>query len=145
MFGRRLVRRMARRTVRRLFRRRFLLTGGMVALAVGGTLAAIKLSQHDVARVEQATGQPVERLSDEELAAALKRLGIQPQSLSPHEQATVASAESPVPAGAPASTATTPASTASALDELEKLGALHGRGIITDEEFAAKKRQLLGL
>lgn len=31
------------------------------------------------------------------------------------------------------------------LDELEKLASLRTRGIITEEEFAAKKRQLLGL
>jgi hypothetical protein len=31
------------------------------------------------------------------------------------------------------------------LDELEKLASLRDRKIITDEEFEAKKRQLLGL
>ena len=31
------------------------------------------------------------------------------------------------------------------LDELEKLASLRDRGIITDEEFEAKKKQLLGL
>lgn len=31
------------------------------------------------------------------------------------------------------------------LDELEKLAALRDKGIITEEEFEAKKRQLLGL
>jgi hypothetical protein len=31
------------------------------------------------------------------------------------------------------------------LDELEKLGQLRDEGIITDEEFEAKKKQLLGL
>lgn len=34
---------------------------------------------------------------------------------------------------------------ASQLDEIEKLAALRSRGIITDEEFAAKKKQLLGI
>jgi Short C-terminal domain len=29
--------------------------------------------------------------------------------------------------------------------ELEKLGDLHAKGILTDEEFAAKKAQLLGI
>jgi hypothetical protein len=33
----------------------------------------------------------------------------------------------------------------SSLDELEKLASLRDRKIITDEEFEAKKRQLLGL
>ena len=31
------------------------------------------------------------------------------------------------------------------LDELEKLGELRDKGIITEEEFSAKKKQLLGL
>jgi hypothetical protein len=38
-----------------------------------------------------------------------------------------------------------PAPTSSPLDELEKLASLRQKGIITDEEFAAKKKQLLGL
>jgi hypothetical protein len=29
--------------------------------------------------------------------------------------------------------------------QLEKLGDLHSKGILTDEEFAAKKAQILGL
>jgi hypothetical protein len=29
--------------------------------------------------------------------------------------------------------------------QLEKLGELHDNGILTDEEFAAKKQQILGL
>lgn len=33
----------------------------------------------------------------------------------------------------------------STADELEKLAALRERGILTEEEFAAKKKQLLGL
>jgi hypothetical protein len=32
-----------------------------------------------------------------------------------------------------------------ALDDLERLAALHASGALTDEEFAAKKRQLLDL
>jgi hypothetical protein len=31
------------------------------------------------------------------------------------------------------------------LDELERLGSLRDQGIITDQEFEAKKKQLLGL
>ena len=39
-----------------------------------------------------------------------------------------------VPAAAPDSTA-----------ELQKLAELHNQGILTDEEFAAKKKQILGI
>ena len=31
------------------------------------------------------------------------------------------------------------------MDELERLAQLHEEGVITDEEFEAKKKQLLGL
>ena len=31
------------------------------------------------------------------------------------------------------------------LDELEKLGELHKEGVLTDDEFEAKKTQILGL
>jgi hypothetical protein len=31
------------------------------------------------------------------------------------------------------------------MDQLEKLGDLHAKGILTDEEFAAKKAQILGI
>jgi hypothetical protein len=31
------------------------------------------------------------------------------------------------------------------MEQLEKLGDLHAKGILTDEEFAAKKAQILGI
>ena len=42
-----------------------------------------------------------------------------------------------------APTAVAPA--ASSMDELEKLAGLKDRGIVTEQEFEQKKRQLLGL
>ena len=36
-------------------------------------------------------------------------------------------------------------STSSNLDELEKLASLHDKGVVTDEEFEAKKKELLKL
>ena len=44
----------------------------------------------------------------------------------------------------PASVVTPPAETSEA-DELEKLAGLRDQGVITEEEFEAKKKQLLGL
>jgi hypothetical protein len=43
------------------------------------------------------------------------------------------------------SAATPPAGAGPDLDLLERLAALHERGILTDEEFEAKKKQILGL
>ena len=38
-----------------------------------------------------------------------------------------------------------PAETGTAIDDLVRLSELHSRGILTDEEFAAKKKQVLGI
>ena len=122
------------------------MVGGMVLLAVGGTAAAIKLSQKDAQRIEEHTGASVEELSDEELTGAMKDLGIQSAELTPEDKASLATAppideesNSPVPTAAPSG------ANESYLDELEKLAGLRDKGIITTEEFEAKKRQLLGL
>ena len=118
------------------------MVGGMVLLAVGGTAAAIKMSQRDAQRVEEHTGASVEELSEEELVAAMEDLGIQSIELTDDDRAAVAyegdQAAAPQPA-APASAGE------SYLDELERLSDLANRGIITQEEYEAKKKQLLGL
>lgn len=48
-------------------------------------------------------------------------------------------------AKAPQAVAPQPAPSLSAADEIEKLASLLERGILTQEEFDAKKKQLLGL
>jgi hypothetical protein len=120
----------------------------MVLLAVGGTATAIKLSQQDAQRIEQHTGASVEELEDQELTTAMQELGIQSAELTAEDKATLAAAspeevaesaggladEKPVTDGSP-----------SYIEELQKLAALRDQGIITDEEFEAKKKQLLGL
>lgn len=148
--GRRGGRRTARRTTRRVMRRRRrrrVMVGGMVLLAVGGTAAAIKLSQKDAQRIEEHTGASVEELSDEELTGAMQNLGIQSAELTAEDKASLASA--PPVDDAPSSTsppaAPTVADEPSYLEELEKLADFRDKGIITAEEFEAKKRQLLGL
>ena len=145
-------RRTTRRTMRRMRRRfrRRLLVGGMVVLA--GSMV-YKMSKQDADRVEQHTGQSVEELSDEELQMAMKQLGIQDQALTEQEMAlakqeaarldedddeeedepAAAAAAAPAPAGG------------DYLDELERLAGLRDKGILTDAEFEAKKKQLLGL
>ena len=148
--GRRTARRTSRRTARRVMRRRRrrrVLVGGMVLLAVGGTAAAIKLTQQDAQRVEQHTGASVEELSEEELVLAMKELGIQSLELSDEDRAAMASeaAAAPAPADSPPPAAAAPASDESYLDELERLADLRDRGIISAEDFEAKKKQLLGL
>jgi hypothetical protein len=58
MFSRR---RIARRTARRVSRRIF---------------HRIALAEEDIAKIERETGQPTENLTEEQLLAAMKKLGI---------------------------------------------------------------------
>jgi hypothetical protein len=46
---------------------------------------------------------------------------------------------------APKATPAPQAAQSSATDEIVRLADLHRQGILTDEEFAAKKKQLLGI
>lgn len=137
-------RRAARRTSRRMFRRRRRrmrrrIIGGMVL--IGGAAAIYKLSKSDAQRIEQHTGIPPEELEDEDLQAAMDELGIQNQPVSEAEKAQLNADEEPAP---PAAAAAAPAKP-DYIQELEKLAGLRDKGIITDEEFEAKKKQLLGL
>ena len=120
------------------------MVGGMVLLAVGGTAAAIKLSQKDADRIEQHTGASVEELTDQELTSAMGELGIQSAELTPEEKAAL-QADSAADAAPGAAPTAPPAAEPDYLAELEKLASLRDQGIITAEEFEAKKRQLLGL
>ena len=111
-------------------------------LAVGGAAyGAVKLTQQDAQRIEQHTGESVEELTEEELIAAMEHLGIQSIELTEDDQAIIADQEESASSDAgPAA-----AEEKSYLDELERLAKLRDQGVISDEEFEAKKKQLLGL
>ena len=117
------VRRQMRRRRRR--RRMLLLVGGMAVLGYAG----YKMSQKDVQRVEEYTGQPADELTDEQLEQAMDQLGIEKETMSDEEWAEVEKADAQP----------------DYIVELQRLGELHQQGILTDEEFEAKKAQLLGL
>ena len=121
------------------------MVGGFMLLAAGGTYAAVKLSQKDAQRIEQHTGIPPDQLEDADLEQAMQELNIQSQPLSPEDQAALNQTPepTPTPSGPPAAAPST--AEPSYLQELEKLAELRDKGIITDEEFAAKKKSLLGL
>jgi hypothetical protein len=114
--------------------------GGMMVLAASGTAAAIKLSRQDAQRIEQHTGLSPDQLEDQDLNQAMQDLNIQSQPLTAEEQAALN--QQNTPAEAPSSTGS---NQPDYLSELEKLSELRNSGIITDEEFNAKKKQLLGL
>lgn len=152
--GRRAGRRSGRRVTRRRMRRR-IIVGGMVLLTVGGAALAIKMSKKDADKIEKHTGVSVEELTEEELVAAMKELGIQSIELDDNDKAAIAkeTGQAPPPAAqptapaAPAAAPVEPQATpeGSYLDELEQLADLRDQGIISEEDFEAKKSQLLGL
>jgi predicted Zn-dependent peptidase len=127
------------RRSRRRHRRRRLLIGGAVVLAAGGAAyAGVKLAQKDADQIEEYTGVPVEELSDEDLQGAMDELGIEGMEMDEQDYAALGAEPDAAPAEAPAAET-------SYLEELEKLAALRDQGIISDEDFEAKKGQLLGL
>lgn len=149
---RRSVRRMQRRRIR-MRRRRIVLTGGLVAIAVGSTATAIKLKQADAQRIEAHTGKKPEDLTEEQLEAAIDELDIETQELTDADVAAIEAAgpeeAAPAATAAPAAPVAPAAPSAPAapdyITELKKLAELRDMGIITAEDFEAKKRQLLGL
>ena len=76
----------------------WLMIGSLAAilLAGGATAQAIKLSQEDLRRVEEATGKPADELTEEELLVAMRRLGIQRLDLSQDDMAYIEMAKRPV-------------------------------------------------
>jgi len=153
---RRSVRRMQRRRVR-MRRRRIVLTGGLVAIAVAGTATAVKMSQKDAQRIEAHTGKKPEDLTEQELETAINDLDIETQELSDADVTAIEAAEAEPAAQAPAAAAPAQAAPPPAapaapepaapdyINELKKLAELRDMGILTAEEFEAKKKQLLGL
>ncbi len=127
--GRRAARR-SRRRRRRRRRRRIMLVGGLIGFGI------YKMSKSDADRVQQHTGTPPEEMDDAELEQAMDELDIDKQKITADDQEEGGGSEAP--------TGSTP-SGGSDLDQLQKLADLHEQGILTDEEFAAKKKQILDM
>lgn len=126
---RRTVRRVSRRR-RRVRRRRVLLVGGLVAFG------AYKMSTRDADRIEEHTGYPPEELDDQELEQAMDDLDIPKETVDDSDRQAADAGGGGGGAAAPAA--------ADPLDEIKKLAELHDQGILTDDEFQAKKSELLG-
>jgi tripartite-type tricarboxylate transporter receptor subunit TctC len=77
----------------------------------------------------QEAGKKADELTDEELEQAMEQLGIEPETMTDEEWAASEKADAQP----------------DYIEELERLADLNQKGIITDEEFAAKKKQLLDL
>jgi hypothetical protein len=110
-----------------------MLVGGAVVVGTGAL--AYKLGKGQTQQIEQQYGTPVEEMTDEELEKAVQELNLRKEPLDDSDQAYLDQDQDegeaePAP---------------DYLDELERLGQLKEQGLITEEEFEAKKKQLLGL
>ena len=94
------------------------------------------MSKKDAQRVEEHTGKDPEDMSDAELEKAMDELNIEKQYRDDSDQEVVEKAPAQEGEGAGES---------SYIDDLERLAKLRDDGVITDEDFEAKKKQLLGL
>lgn len=111
-----------------------MLVGGLVAYGTH------KMSQKDAKRIEEHTGVNPEELEDAELEQAMSELNIEKQTVAPEDLEQGDDPTAPEPTAAPAG-----GDSSDYIAELEKLASLRDAGILTDEEFEAKKRQILGL
>lgn len=143
--ARRTARRTSRRTVRRVGRRRMrrrIIVGGAVMVTAGAAAyGAYKLSQKDVQQIEEHTGAPIEELEEDELQGAMTDLGIQSQPLTEEDKAAL-SGQNEQPAG---DETQAPAPQEDYINQLQKLAELRDQGILTEDEFNAKKKQILGI
>ena len=80
-------------------------------------------------------------MSEQELQQSMDELGIESQEMTEEDQAYLDRYEAE---GEPVST-DGPSGEPGYLNELERLGHLRDEGYITDEEFEAKKKELLGI
>ena len=122
----------------------------MGALLILGATAGVayKLGKNQAQQIEEYTGVPPDQLSEEDLQAAMNDLGIQPEPLTDEDRQAVAQAESPSQPAPPAPAAAPPppqSEQADYIQQLKDLAQLRDAGIITEDEFEAKKKQLLGL
>ncbi len=118
-------------------------------MVVGTGALAYKLGSSQKQQIEQVSGVPIEEMTDDEINQVVKEHNIPVEQLSESDQANVKTAgpveeyeddegddeeheEEAEPGG-------------DYTAELEKLADLHSKGILTDEEFTAKKKQILGL
>lgn len=117
-------------------------------MLIGGGALVYKLSKQDAQKIEEHTGIPPEELEDADLQQAMKDLNIQSQDLTAEDKAALNQADAKEQqASDDAANAAAPAQTQQGdyITQLQRLGELRDAGILTDEEFEAKKKQLLDL
>ena len=102
---------------------------------------AYKIGKNNAQRVEAYTGKPFDTLNEDELATAMYDLNIE----LPEEDESQVMGQLDDAAYDGQRTDDDYVDEPDYIDELERLADLQEQGIITEEEFEAKKKQLLGL
>ena len=150
--GRRAGRRTARRTVRRrafvpVPVRRPVVRRPLGALLIMGATAGVayKLGQSQAQQIQEYTGYPPDQLSEADLKEAMADLDITPEPLDEADRQALGAPDPPTPDAPPAAPQPPVAAQADYIDELKRLAELKEAGIISNEEFEAKKKQLLGM
>jgi Short C-terminal domain len=121
-----------------------------VLIAGEGSSPPIKLTQQDAQRIQEDTGLPPQQLEDNDLSESMQQLGIHSVPLTPQDQATLGMA--PSPQGATGSTTTVVRQPAPAANpqntieqQLQSLENLKEKGLISQDDYDAKKKQVLGI
>jgi hypothetical protein len=99
-------------------------------MVVGTGALAYKLGKSQTQQVEQASGKSIDEMTDEEIARYVEENNIETEPLDESDQAYLDAEEEEPEQG-------------SYLDELERLAKLRDDGVITEEEFVAKKKEIL--
>jgi hypothetical protein len=122
-----------------------------VLLAPEGSSPPIKLTAPDAQKIQDDAGMPVEQLEESDLRESMTELHIQAQPLTPQDYSTLG-IPAPPQAGSSSTTVVKhsapppPASTAPSLeDQLKSLDNLKTSGLITEDDYNAKKKQILGI
>jgi hypothetical protein len=132
-----------------------------ILLAGEGSSPPIKITQQDAQRIQEDTGLPPAQLEDNDLQESMKELNIHSVPLTPQDQqmlgipvtptgtgsTTVVQHSTPPPAPAAAPMPPPgPANPQAAMEQqLESLQDMKNKGLISDSDYEAKKKQVLGL
>jgi hypothetical protein len=119
-----------------------------VLLAGEGSSPPIKISEQDAQKIQQQEGMSVEQLEDNDLREAMQELNIHSVPLTPQDEAALGLRPSSAPSGTvtvarPPSPPTTPQ--ASIESQLQSLQSMKDKGYITEDDYNAKKKQILGI
>jgi hypothetical protein len=161
--GRRVARRTARRTARRVSRRQMLYaqeptfseegygtssptpSGGYFLLAGENGLPPIKLSQSDAARIEEQAGYPPADLEDADLRETMHELNIYSAPLTEQDYSTLGMQPVPLAGGGTTVVQHRTHPHQSLEEQLTSLYSLKEKNLISEDDYNAKKKLVLGI